>query len=90
MNGTIFRSRKSKIGLLVICLILAVSLLVLSQTSKAFVGVPDTEDAKQIQDVILRSCSFAFLWFMRNFRGESRHIWYWTFAKIEVSTGNIW
>ena len=21
-------------------------------------------------------CSFAFLWFMRNFRGESRHIWY--------------
>jgi len=23
----------------------------------------------------INNCSFAFLWFMRNFRGESRHIW---------------
>jgi hypothetical protein len=46
---------KSKVWVLAICVILAVLLLVLSQSLKAYSGVPDTENARQIQDTIVKS-----------------------------------
>ncbi len=40
-------------GLLVICLLLIVSFLVQNKTGKAFSVEPDSEDEKEIQDVII-------------------------------------